>query len=65
MALKERCNPVKDFNLEMLACEDEISALKYIGEKARSKNIFQGEKKRKRKSDHSFPLFAEKQLTLF
>ncbi|MBD2485873.1 hypothetical protein [Planktothrix sp. FACHB-1365] len=51
---------MRDFELEMLACDDETVALEYIGEGAQAKNIFQGKKTRKRKSDHSddyLPLF--------
>lgn len=59
---KEGDNPVKDYDLENLAFEDEKSALEYFGDSARSKNIFQGNKKTKRKNDRSFslPLFASK-----
>lgn len=61
-------NPVKDYELEILASKDEKTAIAYIGDSARSKNIFQGNKKSKRKNnrfDDYLPLFAEKQLTLF
>jgi len=58
---------VKDYALEMLAVKDEKAAMAYIGNGARSKNIFQGNKI-KRKNNHfdgCLPLFPEKQLTLF
>lgn len=61
-------NPVKDYELEILASKDEKAAIAYIGDSERSKNIFQGNKKTKRKNnrlDDYLPLFVEKQLTLF
>lgn len=51
---------MKDYALEMLAVKDEKAAVAYIGNGARSKNIFQGNKI-KRKNNHSddyLPLFA-------
>lgn len=59
---------MKDYELEILATKDEKAAIAYIGDSERSKNIFQGNKKTKRKNnrlDDYLPLFAEKQLTLF
>lgn len=59
---------MKDYELEILATKDEKAAIAYIGDSAHSKNIFQGNKKTKRKNnrlDDYLPLFAEKQLTLF
>jgi hypothetical protein len=44
---------MKDFELENLAIDDLDHALEYIGKDARSKNIFQGNKPRKPKSNHS------------
>lgn len=58
---------MKDYELEILAIKDETAALEYIGESARAKNIYQGNKT-KRKNNHfdgCLPLFPEKQLTLF
>lgn len=60
MAKRGSENPVKDYALEMLAVKDEKVALAYIGNGARSKNIFEGNKI-KRKNNHSddyLPLFA-------
>jgi hypothetical protein len=56
---------MKDFELENIAIDDFDCALDYIGYRARSRNLYQGNKRRKSKSDHShseIPLFAQKIL---
>jgi|SanBayMetagenome_1026888.scaffolds.fasta_scaffold04910_2 hypothetical protein len=56
---------MKDFELENLAIADFDRALEYIGYRARSRNLYQGNKKHKSKSDHShgeIPLYAQKTL---
>ena len=53
---------MKDFELENLAIEDIDTALDYIGYRARSKNIYQGNRTRKLKNDYfgfELPLFAQ------
>ena len=54
-----------DYELENLAIADFDRALDYIGYRARSRNLYQGNKRRKSKSDHShgeIPLYAQKIL---
>jgi hypothetical protein len=54
-----------DYELENLAVDDIDTALEYIGKRAWPKNLYQGNKKRKPKSDHfqgELPLFAQKTL---
>lgn len=47
---------MRDFELENLAAEDIITALKYIGKEARSKNIFLGNKSKKQKNSQHLTL---------
>ena len=52
-----------DYELENLVVDDLDRALDYIGYRARSRNLYQGNKKRKSKSDPvEIPLFAQKIL---
>jgi hypothetical protein len=54
-----------DYELENIAIADFDRALEYIGYRARSRNLYQGNKKRKSKSDHShgeIPLYTQKTL---
>jgi hypothetical protein len=56
---------MKDFELENIAIDDFDRALNYIGYRVRSRNLYQGNKRRKSKSDHShgeIPLYAQKTL---
>lgn len=54
---------MKDFELENLAIADFDRALDYIGYRARSRNLYQGNKIRKRKNDLvEIPLFAINQI---
>jgi hypothetical protein len=54
-----------DFELENLAIADFDRALEYIGYRARSRNLYQGNKIHKPKNDHShgeIPLYTQKTL---
>ena len=51
---------MRDFELENLAVEDIRTALEYIGKTARSKNLFLGNKSKKRKTDSLYPLLSHK-----
>lgn len=51
---------MRDFELENLAVEDIVTALEYIGKKARSKNLFIANKSKKQKTNSLYPLLIHK-----